>query len=65
MVKFLPIDPIASGSNLPPAELSLGVRRFASSLLFQAYESRGLVTSRERTWTLLDKQKAFQCLNFS
>ena len=32
--------------------ISLGVRSVASSLIFQVYESRGMVTSRGKTRTL-------------
>ena len=61
VVRFLRIDPMVSGSNPPLAKLSPRVRRVTSSLYFQAYESRGVVTSRGRTRALLDKQKASQC----
>ena len=61
MVSFLEIDPMISGSNPPSARLSLRVGRFAMSLGFKAYESRGWVASRGRTWTLLDKEISFQC----
>ena len=60
MLRFFYVDPMVSGSN--PPKLSFCVRRVASSLYFQAYESRGVVTSRGRAWTLLDKQKASESL---
>ena len=63
MVRVLRIDPMVSGSSPLTAKLSHRVRRVASNLYFQAYESRGVVTSRGRTRTLLDKQKASQCPN--
>ena len=63
MVRFLRIDPMVSGSSPTSAKLSLRVRRVASLCNSKAYESRGVVTSRGRTWTLLDKQKAYQCPN--
>ena len=46
MVRFLRIDPMVSGSSTTSAKLSLRLRRVASSLKFQAYESRG-VSHRE------------------
>ena len=49
VLRFLPIDPMVSGSNPSSAKLSLSVRRAASSLLFKAYESQDVVTSRGRT----------------
>ena len=64
MVRFLRIVPIVSGSSPISAKLSLRVRRVATSLLFQASESRGVITSRERTWTLLDKHNVSQRPNF-
>ena len=39
----------------------LRMRGVSSRLQFQALESRGVVTSRGRTWTLLDKQRALPC----
>ena len=59
-LRFLRTDPMVSGSNPASAKLSLGVRRVTSSMKFQAYESRGGVTSKGRSWNLLDKQRASQ-----
>ena len=59
MVRFLHIDSMVSGWVLLSAKPSLRVRRVASFLQPQAYESRGVVTSIGRTWTLLDKQSAY------
>ena len=35
----LRIDPMVSGASPPPAKLSLGLKRFAISMEFQAWES--------------------------
>ena len=63
VVRFVLIGRMISGSNLPSAKLSLRMRRFNSSSLFQACEWRGMVILRWRTWTLIDEQKSFQCLD--
>ena len=49
VVGFFRIDPMPSDLNPPSAKLSLRVRRVASPLQFQAYESRGVreVSHRE------------------
>ena len=60
VVRFLRIDPMVSGSNPPSAKLSLRVRR-----VIRRINKRGVVTSRQRTWTLLDKQKASHCVQIS
>ena len=48
---------MVNGSNSPSAKLSLRMRRVASYLFPNTYESRGVFKSRGRTSTLLDKQK--------
>lgn len=52
-VRFLSINPMASCSNPPSAKTLIRVRIVASSLEFQAYEQRGVVTSRGRIWNCL------------
>ena len=58
MVRFLRIDSMLSGSSPISAKLSLRVRRAASSLKMQTWKSRGVVTSRGKTWTMLDEEEA-------
>ena len=60
VVRFLHIDHMVNGLDPPIAKLSLRMGRVASSLYFQAKESRVVVKSTGRNWTLLDKQTRFR-----
>ena len=62
VVKCLPIDPMANGSNLPVTKLSLMCgESVALCKSKDMNQLRGVPASRGGTWIIFDKQTASQC----